>query len=401
MKIRVLRIMHRINVGGPTHHAGFLTKYINNEIFESFLISGQINDEEASGEYILDEMNVKVHYLKNMRREINLINDIKTYFEVRRIIKKYKPHIVHTHAAKSGAIGRLAAYHEKVSIIVHTFHGHVFHSYFGFFKTKFYKSIESYLAKRSNKIIAISKRQKYELSTIHKICEPQHIQVINLGFNLNKFKQHKKQKRLKFRNEFNITEDEIAIGIVGRLTHIKNQKLFIELIAKISSLKKYNVKGFIIGDGEDFDFLRTYATKKNLTYLLPYEKYRDTNLVFTSWRKDMDYVYNGLDIVCLTSLNEGTPVTLIEALASGKPVVSTNVGGVIDVVSENKSGFIVKKNNLHDLYDKTLKLIRNKKLREDFSEYGRKYVFEKFSYLRLVSEIEELYKKLLNYNLKI
>ena len=92
---------------------------------------------------------------------------------------------------------------------------------------------------------------------------------------------------------------------------------------------------------------------------------------------------------------------MIEALASGKPVVSTNVGGVIDVVSENKSGFIVKKNNLHDLYDKTLKLIRNKKLREDFSEYGRKYVFEKFSYLRLVSEIEELYKKLLNYNLKI
>ena len=399
MKIRVLRIMHRINVGGPTHHAGFLTKFMNNKIFESFLISGQINNEEASGEYILNEMNVNVHYLKNMRREINLFNDVKAYLEVRKIIKKYKPHIVHTHAAKSGAIGRLAAYHEKVPVIIHTFHGHVFHSYFGFFKTKFYKLIEIYLAKRSNKIIAISKRQKYELSTIHKICEKKHIEVINLGFNLNKFKKNKHQKRLKFRDEFNIAKNEIAIGIVGRLTKIKNQKLFIDLIDKLSLLKIYKIKAFIIGDGEDFDFLRNYAEKKNLSYLLPNEEYSNTNLVFTSWRKDMDYVYNGLDIVCLTSLNEGTPVTLIEALASSKPVVSTNVGGVIDVLSNNKSGFIVKSNDLNDLYNKTLTLIKNKKLREDFSKYGQKYAFEKFSYSRLVLEIEELYKRLINKNL--
>lgn len=399
MKIRVLRIMHRINVGGPTHHAGFLTKFMNNKIFESFLISGQINNEEASGEYILNEMNVNVHYLKNMRREINLFNDVKAYLEVRKIIKKYKPHIVHTHAAKSGAIGRLAAYHEKVPVIIHTFHGHVFHSYFGFFKTKFYKLIEIYLAKRSNKIIAISKRQKHELSTIHKICEKKHIEVINLGFNLNKFKKNKHQKRLKFRDEFNIAKNEIAIGIVGRLTKIKNQKLFIDLIDKLSLLKKYKIKAFIIGDGEDFDFLRNYAEKKNLSYLLPNEEYSNTNLVFTSWRKDMDYVYNGLDIVCLTSLNEGTPVTLIEALASSKPVVSTNVGGVIDVLSNNKSGFIVKSNDLNDLYNKTLTLIKNEKLREDFSKYGQKYAFEKFSYSRLVLEIEELYKRLINKNL--
>ena len=144
--------------------------------------------------------------------------------------------------------------------------------------------------------------------------------------------------------------------------------------------------------------MKNYALKRNLSLLLPNEKYRHTNLIFTSWRKDMDYVYNGLDIVCLTSLNEGTPVTLIEALASGKPIVSTNVGGVIDVVSDNKSGFVLKSNNLNELYEKTLMLINDGKLREKFSKYGQKYVNEKFSYSRLVLEIEKLYKKLLSYS---
>ena len=284
-KIKVLRVMHRINIGGPTHHAAFLTKYLDKKKFETLLISGKINDDEISGQYVLDNMNVKVKYLDNMYRKINIKKDFKSYSEIRKVIKKFKPDIVHTHAAKSGALGRLAALHAKVPIIVHTFHGHVFHSYFGFFKTKFYKLIERYLAKRSSKIIAISKRQKFELSYIHEICEHSHIDVINLGFNLTKFSANKDQKRLQFRNEFMIAKNEILIGIVGRLTHIKNQKLFIDLIAKLSSLKKNNIRGFIIGDGEDFEFLKNYALKRNLSLLLPNEKYRHTNLILPPGEK--------------------------------------------------------------------------------------------------------------------
>ncbi|MBT7622986.1 MAG: glycosyltransferase, partial [Flavobacteriaceae bacterium] len=156
MRIRILRIMHRINIGGPTHHAGYLTKYLNNDEFETLLISGIINKDEESGEHILNEIGVKVEYVKNMGRSINLLKDIKSYFEIKGIIKKFRPHIVHTHAAKSGTLGRLAAISENIPLIIHTFHGHVFHSYFGKFKTKIYLLIERYLAKKSDKIIAIS-----------------------------------------------------------------------------------------------------------------------------------------------------------------------------------------------------------------------------------------------------
>ena len=386
--------MHRINVGGPTYHAGFLTKYLDKNKFETLLLSGQINNEEASGQYILDDMKVNVKYLKNMYRKINVINDIRAYFELKKIIKDFKPDIVHTHAAKSGALGRLAALSQNVPVIIHTFHGHIFHSYFGFLKTTFYKLIEKFLAKKSSKIIAISKNQKQELSSTYKICKPEHISVINLGFDLNKFSKNKNYKRSVFRKEYNISKDEIAIGIVGRLTQIKNQKLFIDLIEKINSSSSCNVKSFIIGDGEDFNFLKKYASSKQLIFSTPDEKYDNQKLVFTSWRKDMDYVYNGLDIVCLTSLNEGTPVTLIEAQASGKPVVSTNVGGVVDVLIDGKSGFVVKNNNLEDLYNKTLMLINDKKMRINFSSFGQKYVNQKFSYKRLVLDIENLYLNL-------
>ena len=382
-KIRILRIMHRINIGGPTHHAGYLTKFINDDKFETLLISGKINDDELSGQYILDNMGVDVYYLNNMYRKINIINDIKSYFEIKKIIKEFKPDIVHTHAAKSGALGRLAAINQNVPYIFHTFHGHVFHSYFSSLKTFFYKLIERYLAKKSTKIIAISKQQKYELSTIHKICNKEHLSIINLGFDLDKFNLDKEIKRSYFRKEFKLEKDEFAIGIIGRLTSIKNQKMFIEVIKKVITKSKKKIRAFIVGDGEDLGMLKLHAKKINIS---------NKNLEFTSWRKDMDYVYNGLDIVCLTSLNEGTPVTLIEAQASSKPVVSTNVGGVVDVIVDKKSGFIVEKNNVNNFVQKILTLVDNKELRNKFSKFGYNFVTSKFSYKRLVFDIKKLYE---------
>ena len=265
-KIKILRIMHRINVGGPTHHAAFLTKFLNNNQFETLLISGNLNFGETSGEYILKKYGVEVKYLQNMHRSINLKKDYKAYQEIRKIIREFNPNIVHTHAAKSGALGRLAAIHEKVPIIIHTFHGHVFHSYFGYFKTSFYKFIEKYLAKNSSKIIAISALQKNELVDIYKICNSKKIKVIPLGFDLRKFYTKTSSKRSLFRNEFNIKNDEIAIGIVGRLTHIKNQKFFIKSLAFIKEKTTKNIRAFIVGDGEDKDFLKSVANEYNIGY---------------------------------------------------------------------------------------------------------------------------------------
>jgi len=392
-KIKILRIMHRVNVGGPTYHAAYLTKHLNNNNFETLLVSGNLNIGEKSGEYILKELGVKVNYIKNMYRPINLKKDLRAYYELRKIIKKYKPHIVHTHAAKSGALGRLAAIHEKTPIIIHTFHGHVFHSYFGVLKTNIYLYIERYLAKKSTKIIAISELQKNELVNEFNICSNNKINVVPLGFDLNKFSENIFLKRNSFRKEFNISNNELAIGIIGRLTHIKNQKFFIKVLNHIRNKTSKKIRAFIIGDGEDRKKLEYYANKYQIDFTDNKSNIHDKLLCFTSWRKDIDYVYAGLDIICLTSLNEGTPVTLIEAQAASKPIVSTNVGGVKDVILENISGFLSNKNNHKEFSTLLINLIEDDKLRFKMSKNGNKFVTKKFNYIRLVSDIKKLYFK--------
>ena len=387
--------MHRINVGGPTHHAAYLTKFLDNDIFETLLISGNLSNGETSGEYILNNYGVKVTYLKSMFRPINLKNDFMAYNEIRHIIKTFKPDIVHTHAAKPGTLGRLAAIHEKVPVIIHTFHGHVFHSYFGFIKTFIYKFIEKYLAKKSTKIIAISELQKKELSETYRIANPDKFQIINLGFDLKRFIENKELKRIKFRNEFNLKNDEIAIGIIGRLTAIKNQIFFLNAIKYLKTNSKKKIRAFIVGDGEDRFNLESYSLELGLDYTTEKDSIHNKLLCFTSWRKDIDVVNCGLDIICLTSLNEGTPVSLIEAMAAAKPIVSTKVGGVEDIVLNSVNGYLVKSNDLLNYSKKLLQLVENQDLRNKMSLRSSEKVIQKFSYLRLVNDIEVLYKQLL------
>ena len=387
--------MHRINVGGPTHHAAYLTKFLDNDIFETLLISGNLSNGETSGEYILNNYGVKVTYLKSMFRPINLKNDFMAYNEIRHIIKTFKPDIVHTHAAKPGTLGRLAAIHEKVPVIIHTFHGHVFHSYFGFIKTFIYKFIEKYLAKKSTKIIAISELQKKELSETYRIANPDKFQIINLGFDLKRFIENKELKRIKFRNEFNLKNDEIAIGIIGRLTAIKNQIFFLNAIKYLKTNSKKKIRAFIVGDGEDRFNLESYSLELGLDYTTEKDSIHNKLLCFTSWRKDIDVVNCGLDIICLTSLNEGTPVSLIEAMAAAKPIVSTKVGGVEDIVQNSVNGYLVKSNDLLNYSKKLLQLVENQDLRNKMSLRSSEKVIQKFSYLRLVNDIEVLYKQLL------
>ena len=193
---RVLRILNRLNLGGPTYNASYLTKYLEPE-FETKLIVGSIDESEASSQHIVESLGIEPEYLPEMQREISPVKDRKAYKKLKQIIKEFKPDIVHTHAAKSGALGRLAASHLNVPVILHTFHGHVFHSYFNPIKTKAFIQIERHLASKSNKIIAISPLQKKELSEDFKICASEKIEIIRLGFDLNKFNTDQFQKRKK------------------------------------------------------------------------------------------------------------------------------------------------------------------------------------------------------------
>ena len=240
---RVLRIINRFNLGGPTYNAAYLTKYMSPE-FETLLVGGMHDETEGSSKYILENLGIEPIIIPEMKREINFKQDRIAYKKIKVIIKEFKPDIVHTHASKAGALGRLAAHQLGVKAVIHTFHGHVFHSYFGKVKTLFYKQIERFLAKKSTKIIAISEIQKKELTIEHKICSVDKTCVIPLGFDLSKFKDNQLEKRETFRNEWKIEENEIAIGIIGRLVPIKDHHFFIDVIDEIKDKTSKNIRFF-------------------------------------------------------------------------------------------------------------------------------------------------------------
>ena len=398
-KIKILRIINRFNLGGPTYNAAYLTKYLEPE-FETLLVGGAKYEEEESSDFILEKLGINFIVIPEMQRSINLKDDLKAYRILKKIIKEFQPDIVHTHASKAGTLGRLAAKKCKVSIIVHTFHGHVFHSYFGKIKTSFYKNIERYLAKKSTKIIAISEIQKKELSQQHKICKADKITVIPLGFDLDCFQENIEEKRKSFRNNYLIKEDEIAIGIIGRLVPIKNHQLFINTINEVKKRTSKKIRAFIIGDGEEKNQLISHLKRIGLDYVEWNKDKFATTVTFTSWIKNIDWANAGLDIIALSSLNEGTPVSLIEAQASNKPIVTTNVGGVENIVLKNETAFITETNNLEEFTSRLLKLVDDDVLRKKMSEKGWSFVKNKFHYTRLVNDMRNLYHTLLNNNKK-
>lgn len=399
-KIKILRIINRFNLGGPTFNAAYLTKYISDD-FETLLIGGEKDDTEESSEFILEQLGLTTMLIPEMKREIGWKGDKIAYQKLKSIIKDFKPDIVHTHASKAGTLGRMAAYKCKVPVIVHTFHGHVFHSYFGKAKTTLYKNIERYLAKKSAAIIAISEIQKNELSKDHKICSPEKIKVVPLGFDLIRFQENQPEKRADFRKKYLLDENEIAIGIVGRLVPIKNHKLFIDAIALLLNKTSKKIRVFIIGDGEEKENLLKHCEGKKLDFTEFVVSPKKATITFTSWIKNIDWANAGLDIVALSSLNEGTPVSLIEAQASNKPIVTTNVGGVENVVVNNKTGFIVNSNDVTAFSNALLTLIEDEKARTEMSLKGWEHVKEKFHYTRLVSDMEQFYKSLLKQKGKI
>jgi glycosyltransferase involved in cell wall biosynthesis len=389
---RVLRIINRLNLGGPTYNAALLTRFMSPE-FETLLVAGKKLDAEESSEFIIEELGLSATIIQEMQRELNPLNDYASFQKIKKIIREFKPDIVHTHAAKAGALGRLAARQMRVPVVVHTFHGNVFHSYFSPFKTKFILRAERYLAKKSSAIVAISEQQKEDLIN-YKICPSENIAVIPLGFDLTKFREEQDEKRKNFRSHYSINKDEVAIGIIGRLVPIKNHALFLEALKNVMTRTTKKVRAFIIGDGEERDKLETLAGSLHL----PFNKSNDASvsvLTFTSWIKNIDWAMAGLDIVAMTSFNEGTPVSLVEAQAAGKPIVSTNVGGIKNIVSVNETAFLSESGDVEQLSENLLRLVEEESLRIKMSALGWENVRDKFHYGRLVADMKNLYNNLL------
>ena len=389
---RILRITNRFNLGGPTYNVAYLSKYLAPE-FETLLVGGTKDESEEGSEYIVENLGLKPVIIPEMRREINLINDYKAYKRLKEIIREYKPDIVHTHAAKAGALGRLAALSCGVPIIYHTFHGHIFNSfYFGKLKTAFYKVIEQYLARKSTRVIAISPIQADELVNQHKIFKSEKLLMVPLGFDLQKFQDNMESKRNSFRSRYKIAEDELVISIIGRLVMIKNHNLFLEAVRKVTDASNKKIRVMIVGDGVERKNIEAKAMELNLSFT-DGEASSFKQITFTSWIKDIDWVCAGSDIIALTSLDEGTPVSLIEAQAANKPIVSTNVGGIENVVIPGETALLSENNQLEPFAENLLLLVENEELRSNMAKKGWEHVKGKFHFTRLVEDVKTSYQQ--------
>lgn len=385
-KIRVLRIINRFNIGGPTFNATFLTCFLGDE-YETMLVGGLPEPDESDSLHIPESYGLKPVLIEELVRTPSLSSDRKAYKRLKEIIREFQPDIVHTHASKAGALGRKAAAACKVPVIVHTFHGHIFHSYFGKAKTRLFKEIERNLAKKSTAIIAISDKQKHELCSVHKICPAKKTYVVPLGFDLEPFHQKRLELRASKREELGLKPDEVAVAIVGRFAPIKNHEMFFKAIAKVLDNTTKNVRVFVVGDGMERPNIEKWAEEINAKH--------NNSIELTSWITDIAAFNAGMDIICLTSNNEGTPVSLIEAQAACIPVVSTDVGGVSDIMNDGDTGFIVPVNDHEIFAEKVLDLVENEKKREKMSQNGWTFVKEKFHYNTLVSNVDRLYRELL------
>jgi len=375
-KIKILRIIARLNIGGPAHQAILLQDELDKDDFESMLLCGVPEPQEGDMSYLAQDRKIKYLEIPNLKRSINLWHDLRAFGTIYKFMRKVKPDIVHTHTAKAGSLGRLAAYILRVPVLVHTFHGHIFDGYFSAFKTKIILSVERWLAKRTKAIIIVSEKLKKDIVDKYRIAPAEKIKVIKLGFQLSKF--------LMLGDK--IRTDTINIGIVGRLVPIKDHKFLFKAIKEIAvKAQDLKIKLSVIGDGELRDELEDEV--KNLGM--------EERVEFLGWQKDLASIYNNLDIVVLSSLNEGTPVSLIEAMASGRPVISTNVGGVSDIVEDGKNGYLVENGDIEGFAKKIIELSKNPELRKQFGHYGREKVRTEYSKDRLVKDIKELYRSLL------
>jgi glycosyltransferase involved in cell wall biosynthesis len=392
---KILRILNRLNIGGPTYNIAYLSKYISPD-FQTKVLAGIKEPYEGDSSYLLNNLQVPFDYVPGMYRSIHLSKDLKAFNHIRRIVNEFKPDVVHTHAAKAGLLGRLAAHYSTARPkIVHTYHGNVFDGYFSPLKTRLILNVERRLCRMSDAIIAISDQQKNDLVDKYALASPDKVHVIKLGFDLNKFTEDDKDKRVKFRRFYHIAEDETVITITGRLTLVKNHALLIEAIKILRAQNPgLKFKLFIVGDGELLEPIIALIEQSGLTYCRAGEEHYNADVIFTSWRKDIDVINAGSDIIALTSLNEGTPVSIIEALAAGKAVVCTDVGGVKDVVKDGYTGLLCEQ-NAGMLAEKLKTLMENEELRLMLAGNGKKSATQNYSYERLVKETENLYKNLL------
>lgn len=381
-RYKVMRLIARLNIGGPAIHTTLLTERLNPQIFESKLVTGLEAGHEGNMLDLMGNTAVRPLIIPSLGREISPSNDLRTLYQVARLMRQYKPDIVHTHTAKAGFVGRMAARLAHVPIIVHTFHGNVFRGYFSPKKTKLFIDIEKFLAGFTDRIIVLSDQQRQEILSLG-IGKADQYQIIPLGLNLTPFLEAD-TLRGQLRAELKVGPDVPLVGIVARLVPIKAIHFFIEAAKRV--LETHPQALFlIVGDGELRAELEAQAKSLGV----------DKSVKFMGFRGDLPRIYADLDCSVLCSLNEGLPVAVIEALSAARPVVATDVGGVKDLIGANETGWLVPAQNVEALAQAVHEALANPALATQRAQAGRGHVYPSLDIKRLVGDIETLYLDLL------
>lgn len=377
--IRVVNVLARLNVGGPAIHVSLLTQRMAPPDYESFLVTGTVGGAEGDMTWYATERGVTPIIIPTLGRELHPIRDIATLWKLYRLLRQLKPDVVATHTAKAGFVGRVAAWLAGAPVIVHTYHGHVFHGYFSPAKTRLFLLLERFAARLSDAIIALTPGQRDDLVNVYHIAPASKFIVMGYGLDLSAFAAAQRHSGT-FRRAWGVAGDAPLITIVGRLAPVKNHALFLQAAVKLREVLPA-ARFAIVGDGELRTELEAQVDALGLRHAV----------FFTGWQKDVTPVYADSDVLVISSVNEGTPFTVIEAMAAGCPVVSTAVGGVPDFLNYGEMGKLVPSGDADALAGALVETVQQ----PPDAEALRALIVERYGIDRLVRDLDALYRGLL------
>jgi glycosyltransferase involved in cell wall biosynthesis len=383
--IRVLRVIARLNMGGPAIHVSNLAAGLAPRGYHTTLVAGSLARGEDSMAFLADRLGVSVVSVPEIQREISFLHDARSIARVAGLIRRMRPHILHTHTAKAGVIGRaaaLAAAPARPPVVLHTFHGHVLKGYFDPVRTRFFREIERGFAKASDALVAVSPEVRDELVALG-IAPRDKFAVVRLGIPLEE-RLGDPSADLDYRALYGIAPSAFVVGWVGRMTAVKDAGTVLQIVR---ALRRRGVDAALcmVGDGPDRDRLEQLAHDLEIA----------RSCFFVGYQADVAGFYRLFDAFLLPSVNEGTPVSAIEALAAATPVVATSVGGVPDVVRDGVDGYLVSMGDVEGAAKKLAALAADPELRDRLGSSGRARVLSRYSVARLVDDIDRLYRSLL------
>ena len=383
--IRVLRVIARLNMGGPAIHVANLAAGLETRGYHTTLVAGSLARGEDSMAFLAERLGVTVVSVEELQREVSVLHDARSVLRVAELIRDERPHVLHTHTAKAGAIARAAALlavGARPPVVLHTFHGHVLKGYFDAGRTAFFRQVERTLARASDVLVAVSPEVRDELVELG-VAPLEKFVVIRLGIPL--------EERLgdptadsDYRRLYGIPKDAFVVGWVGRMTGIKDTGAVVDIVRAVRE-RGVNAVLCMVGDGPEREVLERLAHKLGIARYC----------YFVGYQSDVAGYYRLFDAFLLPSVNEGTPVSAIESLASGTPVVANRVGGVPDVVRDGVDGFLVEPGDVDAAAARLAELAADPALRSRLGESGRARVLERYSVERLVDDVDRLYRSLL------